>query len=660
MQILETDVLVVGGGTGGTAAAIQSARRGAKTILVSEFPWLGGMLTSAGVSAPDGNELLAFQTGIWGAFLQELQQRQPEGLDNAWVSFFTYDPQIGAQIFSDWVAELSNLQWISGQVPLEVLQQNDRKEISTSADRITGIRFQNLTIFAKIILDGTELGDLLALGDVPHRWGWELQSEWGEPSAPISSSYPPGVASSYPPGVASSYPPGAASSYPPGVAPNSLTQQYPIQAPTWVVVLQEFAEAAPKIPPPPNYNPEKFVGAWDNHGAESFLNYGRLPGNRFMINWPIRGNDYGEGVERLIGSAEERSQFHQEALWHTQGFAHFIQSQLGRRYGLAENIFPDASRGQESSTYTSLLTPHSSPGGAYALHPYYRESRRLVGLVTVREQDILPKGQVAPLPLVTIAQGCEFAENLCQAIAIGNYANDHHYPSGDIPLAPKSIRWGGRWTGTPFTLPYGCLVPEKTDGLLVCEKNISVSHIANGATRLQPIVLGIGQAAGMAAALCIEQNCQPRELSVRSLQEALLQDPIAPAAVIPLFNLPPNHPDWLKWQRYYLNSPESYSNTGDCPISSSYPQGVASSYPQAPYSSPLTPHSSLLFSGIFHRHADQDYTLTLDPPSGKPYKLVTLDAEIDRQLKNQVSGKLLKLMGKINHTKSWLLIKALV
>lgn len=86
-SILTADVLVVGGGTGGTAAAVQAARCGAKTILVSEFPWLGGMLTSAGVAAPDGNELAAFQTGLWGAFLRELQQRQPDGLDWGWVSF---------------------------------------------------------------------------------------------------------------------------------------------------------------------------------------------------------------------------------------------------------------------------------------------------------------------------------------------------------------------------------------------------------------------------------------------------------------------------------------------------------------------------------------------------------------------------------------------
>jgi alkyl hydroperoxide reductase subunit AhpF len=56
-QTYTTDVLVVGRATGGTAAAIQAARRGAKTILVREFCWLGRILTSTGVSAPDGNEL---------------------------------------------------------------------------------------------------------------------------------------------------------------------------------------------------------------------------------------------------------------------------------------------------------------------------------------------------------------------------------------------------------------------------------------------------------------------------------------------------------------------------------------------------------------------------------------------------------------------------
>lgn len=558
MEQLTTEVLVVGGGTGGTAAAIQAARSGAKTLLVSEFSWLGGMLTAAGVVAPDGNELLAWQTGLWGAFLRELQQRQPEGLDHAWVSFFTYDPGVGAKIFADWVNQLPNLTWIAGQTPQAVLRRGDR---------ITGVEFETLTVQAQIILDGTELGDLLLLGEVPYRWGWEWQSVWGEASAPT--------------------------------AENQLTRTYPIQVPTWVVILQDYGPGgeAPVIPPAPTWQPDLFTQAWAGYSPQQFLDYGRLPADRLMINWPQGGNDYGEGVQRLMGSATERSQFLREARWHSQNFAHALQHQFGRRYGLAEQVFPNSE--------TSL------GGGAYALQPYHRESRRLCGLTTVIEQDLLPclEGNVARLPLNEQAE--------VTAIAIGNYANDHHYPSGDIPLQPKSLRWGGRYTGTPFTIPYAALVPAQIDGLLCCEKNISVSHIANGATRLQPLVMAIGQAAGLAAALSIQQRCQPRELSVRLLQNRLLTDPQAPAAVIPLFNLVPHHPDWLRWQHYYLQQPQAYPITGECPQLS-------------PVTAELSADQQYLqwFTGVFACQGNQSYTLI--QANGDRWLLVTLDPQVNQ------------------------------
>ena len=625
-QTYTADVLVVGGGTGGTAAAIQAARRGAKTILVSEFSWLGGMLTSAGVSVPDGNELEAFQTGLWGAFLQELRQRQPEGLDNSWVSFFSYDPRIGAEIFADWVQELPNLHWISGEVPIDVFRQGDS---------ITGVRFADFAVTAKIIIDGTELGDLLALGEIPYRWGWELQSEWGEPSAPVTF--------------------------------NSLTTRYPVQAPTYVVIMQDFGEAmsttvtepsrsagvatAPEIPAAPNYNPSQFTGAWDNYGAETFLNYGRLPGGRFMINWPICGNDYGEGVGRLIESDVSRGEFIQESRWHSQNFAHFIQNQLGRRYGLAEKVFPHAST-------------------AFALHPYYRESRRLVGLTTVREQDILPiaGGRVASINDASICvplcgsklpkaspTGEAIALSVCEAIAVGNYANDHHYPGFQFPLQHKSIRWGGRWTGTPFTIPYSSLIPATTDGFLACEKNISVSHIANGATRLQPVVMGIGQAAGMAAAMCVELNCQPRDLPVRALQMALLEDKRSKAAIIPLFNLPPNHSDWLHWQLYYLNNPQAYPASGDCPCPS------WNHYPDSAFGKALLRENNCL-KGIFYRLDQQEYRFTVTAPAayqGQNWQLVTLRSHIDEQLRAYPHEQLVTLWGHQNHFGNWLLVEHL-
>lgn len=590
MEVLHTEVLVVGGGTGGVAAALQAARRGAKTILVSEFDWLGGMLTSAGVTAPDGLELLAQQTGIWGAFLRALRQRQPEGLDHAWVSFFTYEPRVGAAIFAAWVAALPNLRWLKAGAPLAVHK---------TGDRVTGVRFADYLIEAAITLDATELGDLLALAEVPFRWGWEWRSQWQEPSAPIH--------------------------------PSTLTRLYKVQAPTWVFLLRTVHGPKPQpsacvqLAASRSSTTAAFTDTWSGYGSEAFLNYGRLPHNQFMINWPQCGNDYGLDADRLIQSEADRQAFLQSAYEHTKQYADFLQQQLGKDYELATDAFPAATIG----------------GGAFALHPYYRESRRLCGETTVIEPDILPiaGGQVAALPMDAAGQVC--------AVAIGNYANDHHYPGFRFPLHPKSIRWGGRWTGTPFALPYGCLIPAAIDGLLVCEKNISVSHIANGATRLQPTVLGIGQAAGMAAALCVEQNCQPRQLAVRSLQEALLTDPVAPLAVVPLLNLVPEHPDWLKWQRYYLDHPEAYPIDGNAPIA------------MRPFSPP-DPLSADLYMGQFERRNHQDYQFHLTHPdrfNGQTVQLVTLHPQIDQQLQDLQTGQLLQIWGTWNRSGNWLMVK---
>ncbi|MEM8805440.1 MAG: FAD-dependent oxidoreductase [Cyanobacteria bacterium P01_G01_bin.38] len=598
MEHLKTDVLVVGGGTGGTAAAIQAARRGAKTLLVSEFPWLGGMLTAAGVSAPDGNELAAFQTGLWGAFLQELERRQSGGLDNAWVSFFTYDPAVGAAIFADWAKALPNLSWRWGHRP---------RAVSRQGDRIVGVDFDDFTVRAFITLDGTELGDLLALGEVPYRWGWETQDTWQEPSAPKSLTDP----------IDPLYP---------------MVQRYPVQAPTWVVVMQDYGDAiAPEIPPSPDQaNPANLEAAWQGYGAERFLNYGRLPDNRFMINWPHQGNDYGEDLNRLVGNQAERDAFWQAARWHTQQFAHHIQTQLGQRYGLAPYVFP---------------TVKNSPGGgAYALYPYYRESRRLVGLATVTEIDILaiPEGQVAPLPVNKQGE--------VSSIAIGNYPNDHHYPGFDMPLASRSLRWGGRWTGVPFTIPYGALVPAQVDGLLTCDKNLSVSHIANGATRLQPLVLSIGQAAGMAAALCVEQGCQPRALPVRSLQIALLEDAIAPLAVIPCFNLLPQTSEWATQQYFYLDNPANYPRDGNVPNSC--------------FKLPLKQPKDLAdFEGSYCQEANQNYQLQLKGNSvntdQQKLSLVTLLPHINAQLQSLPSPSDIRVNGRLNHSGQWFLVSSI-
>ena len=72
-----------------------------------------------------------------------------------------------------------------------------------------------------------------------------------------------------------------------------------------------------------------------------------------------------------------------------------------------------------------------------------------------------------------------------------------------------------------YTIPYGCLVPEKIDGLLLSGRNISGTHMAHSNFRAMPICAGIGEAGGIAAAICVKEGILPRDVDVKKIQKEL-------------------------------------------------------------------------------------------------------------------------------------------
>ena len=574
------DVIVWGGGTGGVAAAVQAARSGAQTLLLTPGPWLGGMLSAAGVSAPDGHELSCWQTGLWGQFIRTLATTVPQGLDQNWVSCFGFRPEQAERLLQSWVKAEQLLQWRSGCRLETVVRRGDRiqaLELDCNGER--------QRVDSRIWIDGSDLGDLIALAEAPFRWGWEPNDTWNEPSAPSADS----------------------------LAEDPFFSRQPVQSPTWVVMGQITGVVSHSRERPAPAAP--FDKALDAVGLERTLTYGRLPGGLVMLNWPLGGNDWHDGLRRSISSQDsERDALDQEMQQHSLQFLDQL-SRCSDGWLTRGDAFPSAQ-------------PH------LALMPYWREGRRMVGHAVVSERDLLP-----------VTQQARRSHLHATSIAVGTYANDHHYPGDDWPLAPKSCRWGGRWTGTPFCIPFEALVSADVSNLLAAEKCFSVSHMANGATRLQPLILNIGQAAGLAAALAARCNLEPRDLPVESLQQQLIDEPQAPAAVMPIWDWPCWHPHWREAQHRSLRNPEILMQDGSLAAA----QGADLSLPDAA-ETPAERHGEPL-QGRFRRDAD-GLRYWLESRSIRR-QLITLEPAVERVLSASADGTPMDLVAVHNPWGPW-------
>ena len=138
--------------------------------------------------------------------------------------------------------------------------------------------------------------------------------------------------------------------------------------------------------------------------------------------------------------------------------------------------------------------------------PGMRESRRLVGDYILNENDILSNRQFD------------------DAVAYGGWAMDIHAPKGlyDFDELPSFVV---SFDGS-YTIPYRSYYSKNIDNLMMAGRNISVSKMAMGSTRVMGTCAIGGQAVGTAAAMCIKYHCQPRGIlnHMTELQQTLLKE----------------------------------------------------------------------------------------------------------------------------------------
>lgn len=472
------DVLVVGGGASGTAAGIQAARMGSKTLIAEETPWLGGMLTSAGVSAIDGNYRL--RGGLFREFTDALAEHYGgyENLKTGWVSNILFEPKVGEAVLEDLAAAEKLLSVRKGLV-----FESARKLAKGWEVAFTDEGGRAVKVRCKVLIDGTELGDVAKACGIAYHIGFDPRSYTGEAMALEEG--------------------------------NDIVQDM-----TMVMTIKDYGpDADMTIEKPEGYDESQYVNCCKNPlnrediskgqplwSPEMMLSYGLLPGGEMMINWPVEANDFYANIIDM--TREQRDSVIAVAKQRTLGFLYFLQTGLGmKNLGLADE--------------------YPSEDGL-ALFPYYRESRRTEGehLFTLEE-----------------ARNRYSTNAYRTGIAVGDYPVDHHHHAHpEWATLPKMI-----FAPIPsFTLPLGTLVPLEVEDFIVAEKSISVTNLINGSTRLQPVVVEIGQAAGVLAALAVERGCAVREVDVRSVQGELLA---AGAYLQPWLDLKPGDKGFEALQR---------------------------------------------------------------------------------------------------------------
>jgi flavin-dependent dehydrogenase len=166
------EVLIIGGSTSGTSAGIAAARLGVKTLIIEESPWIGGMFTSQGVGACDGNNNLP--SGIWNEFRNELRNYygSAEALETGWVSNTLFEPSVGNKIFNQMASKEKKLEIIHGFYITDIIKVGNL---------VKGAVFKNdanqiLEVNAKVTIDATDIGESLKMVGAEYRLGMDSKS----------------------------------------------------------------------------------------------------------------------------------------------------------------------------------------------------------------------------------------------------------------------------------------------------------------------------------------------------------------------------------------------------------------------------------------------------------------------------------------------------
>jgi hypothetical protein len=511
-RAVEADVIVYGATPGGFCAAIAAAREGAKVVLLEPTAHIGGVNTG-GLSFSDSNQTVR---GTLLGLFEEWHQRVAADYAARGVklpydvavkdnSIWTYEPHVAARVTDAILKEAG----------VSVLTKQTLEGVEKAGARIVGLRTSGRMHTAKIFIDATYEGDLMARAGVVWHLGRESRDEYGESFA--GRQYPKEKlaingfdANGLPLPFITSLRPG-----------DDQAGEETVMVYSFRLCLTKNPANRVPFPEPQTYDPARFelIRRYFQKYPNAPLPWDLypLPGDKFDANNGI-GKMFSMG---LVGEANGwcasdpagRAKLWEKHKQYTLEFYKFLTTDPAvpakiratmAELGLCRDEFPE--------------TQHWSP------QLYVREGRRMDGRFTLTQKDVLkdPKKD--------------------DAIAISSFPIDSHdcrriaLPDGVInegTIFPVSMP--GRRHGYAYQIPYRAITPSASEcSNLLVPVALSATHVAYSSVRVEPTWMAIGQSAGVAAALAAKEGVTVQALDYGRLRARLLaQNQVLDLPVLP-------------------------------------------------------------------------------------------------------------------------------
>ena len=490
-QLQTYDVVIYGATLSGIAAAVNAAEEGMQVGLFEETSHIGGMV-SAGMSNTDFKTFEALG-GTYKEFMDRVTNHYSKvyGPDSKQVDACYhgawYEPKVAKTVFGEMLSEYANLKVF----PMYALVDAKVSEGKSGRKKLESVQFnakesdRAITVKARVFIDATYEGDLLAKAGCRYELGRESRQTYGELYAGVKY-YSKGRF----------------------LIGSTGEGDHKVQCYNFRICMTRDRQNYVAIEKPVNYQRDEFLPLLELMQAgkiteldNQIVKIRPIPNQKADFNdlmySPVSLRLPGENYEWPEGDAQVRQKIFERHKTYSLGLLYFLQHDEAvpaniRKETLAWGLPKDEF--QDSGNFPPML--------------YIREGRRLLGDFVLTEHDTQPQ------------TGFIRARHNPDAIAICDYSLDSHgnAPPGNLhPLITEGVF--NRWV-QPYQIPYQVTVPAAVDGLLVsCA--VSASHVAYSSLRMEPTWAAIGQAVGLAAAQSIKANREVRAIDIGRLQKRL-------------------------------------------------------------------------------------------------------------------------------------------